>query len=392
MNVLIISGLFPPEPGISAKMAYDIAEELSKTNLVSVICPPPSRPLGFKFQDSKGNVSFNINILDSYTCPESSIFGRFWESISFGWKSIEFIKRNNEKIDVIYMNAWPLFGQFLILRTAKKLHIKVISHVQDIYPESLSVKFPLIAPILNWFLIPIDRFVLSNSTKVIAISEKMKLHLMATRNVNAEKIGVIRNWQDEKKFTEYGQKSFNELFTFMYLGNISPAAGIDLLIHAFHHANLQNAQLIIAGSGSELTNCVKIANEYENKNISFIDAPSHLVPYIQSQCDVLLLPLKKGIGLTASPSKLPAYMFSQKPIIACVDKDSDTADTIYSAKCGWVSPPEDKDSLIQIMRMVIDLPYNELQQKGKNGFVFGLEYFSKINNLRKLTNIISKIS
>ncbi len=392
MNILIISGLFPPEPGISAKISYDIAEELSKNNSVTVICPSPSRPLGFKFPDREDNSSFNVYVLDSYTCPESKLFGRFWESISFGWKSKEFIKQNSKKIDAIYMNAWPLFGQFLILRTAMKHHIKVICHVQDIYPESLSVKFPLITPIINWLLIPLDRAVLSMATKIIAISEKMKTQLMATRRLSDEKIEVIRNWQDENSFRKYNLKSTNKKFTFMYLGNISPAAGIELLIHAFHHADLQNSQLIIAGSGSDLINCKKIVNDYEDISICFMDAPSHLVPNIQSKCDVLLLPLKKGIGLTASPSKLPAYMFSQKPIIACVDKDSDTADTIYSAKCGWVSPPEDKDSLIQIMRMVIDLPYNELQQKGKNGFVFGLENFSKINNLRKLANIISKIS
>jgi hypothetical protein len=38
-----------------------------------------------------------------------------------------------------------------------------------------------------------------------------------------------------------------------------------------------------------------------------------LVPELQSQASVLLFTLKKGIGKTASPSKLPTYMFSKKP-------------------------------------------------------------------------------
>jgi hypothetical protein len=48
-------------------------------------------------------------------------------------------------------------------------------------------------------------------------------------------------------------------------------------------------------------------------NIEFWDAPLELVPELQSQASVLLFTLKKGLGKTASPSKLPAYMFSKKP-------------------------------------------------------------------------------
>ena len=47
MNILIISAVFPPEPVVSANLSRDLAEELSKNNQVTVLCPKPTRPNGF---------------------------------------------------------------------------------------------------------------------------------------------------------------------------------------------------------------------------------------------------------------------------------------------------------------------------------------------------------
>lgn len=389
-KVLILSPLFPPEPVVSANLSYDIASALSERNMVTVLSSKPSRPFGFKFSSEALSFNFKHVQIDSFICASSSIIGRFKENYSYGKLSYKHIAYNHQNIDFIYANTWPLVGQYFAVKAARKYNIPVIIHVQDIYPESLSKKFPVAAFLINCLLIPLDKYILSHSTKVIAISEKMKKHLMFTRKLPADKIEVVRNWQDEGAFTDYGQNNFNKLFTFMYLGNISPTAGVDLLIHAFQKTGLKNAQLIIAGSGSDRKYCMKIAGEYENANILFIDAPPHLVPSIQSTANALILPLKKGIGLTASPSKLPAYMFSGKPIIACVDEDSDTAAVINEAKCGWVIQPENIEQLSALMVTIISEPREKMNKFGINGKNYAINNYSKKNNLRKLISIIIK--
>ena len=55
------------------------------------------------------------------------------------------------------------------------------------------------------------------------------------------------------------------------------------------------------------------------KNIEFWEALNGKVPKIQAQADCMLLPIKKGAASSSIPSKLPACMFSAKPIIGCVD-------------------------------------------------------------------------
>jgi len=161
------------------------------------------------------------------------------------------------------------------------------------------------------------------------------------------------------------------------------------LMNAFVNASLENCKLVIAGSGSMKESLQKKASDLKLTSIEFWPVPDGKVPEIQEHADVMLLPIKKGAAGSSIPSKLPAYMFSSKPIIACVDEDSDTATSINKANCGWVLPPNNIDELTQTMRMVAVSPSEKIQLKGNNGFEFAIEHFSKRKNLKKLCHIIT---
>lgn len=389
MTIVIISAVFPPEPVVSAKLSSDISNALSEENTVTAISPKPSRPLGFKFTNETLNFKFNHIQTNSYTCPSSSIFGRLIESYSFGKHCYKYISKHQNNIDVIYANAWALFGQYYIVKAAKKYSIPIVIHVQDIYPESLTNKMPVLRLLINLLWLPIDKYVLRNSTKVIAISDKMKSYLIKTRNLESKKVFVIQNWQDEELFIQNEiQKEGICPFTFMYLGNIGPIAGLDLLIDAFNKSKIENSRLVIAGSGSMKESLIRKVEELVNKNIEFWDVPDGKVPEIQSYADIMILPIKKGSASSSIPSKLPAYMFSKKPIIACVDAESDTANAISSSNCGWVLAAEDSNSLSEKMQYIVSLSNEVLEEKGENGFKYALENYSKKNNLLKLTTIL----
>jgi glycosyltransferase involved in cell wall biosynthesis len=395
---IIISGVFPPEPVVSAKLSFDLAENLAKEKNVVVISPAPTRPYKFNFGEKKNCVAIGFNhiIANSYTCPKSRLIGRMRESYSFGKYCYRFIQKNKDTIDCIYANAWPLFAQLLIVRAAKKNNIPIALHIQDIYPESLSNKTAILDKALNVFLRPVDRYILKNATAVIAISDKMKNHLSKTRNIDAAKIKVVPNWQDETGFvqhrqTQRSQPAQERPFTFMYLGNIGPVAGVNLLIDAFVQADIPNSQLIIAGSGSMREQLEKKCEALNFRDIEFGDVPEGKVPEVQAQADVLLLPVAKGAASSSIPSKLPAYMFSAKPVIACVDENTDTANAIMEANCGWVLPPEDANRLSAMMKEVSTLPQEILKEKGEKGFNYGIRNFSKEKNLRKLIKIVSEL-
>lgn len=393
-KILIITGVFYPEPIVSAGLMKDLAMELSKDFQVTVIRPKPSRPMGFEIPEySYSQFPFEVIEADSYVHPASSLIGRGKESFSMGKWCVKYIERYHEEICFIYNAPWHMFGRNMVAKVALKYGIPYITPVQDIYPESLSSKFPnipLLKKIINTILLPSDKYLLGHAARIHTISEKMVDYLSKTRGVDKRHFVAIRNWQDERDFVEYAnahrkEKDCNTPFTFMYMGNVGPLAGIEVLFDALREAQLPNARLVVAGSGSARQSLMEKARLYKDCKIEFWDVPAGKVPETQSKADVMCLPVKKGYAMSSIPSKLPAYMFSKKPVLASVDAESDTAMCIRDNHAGWVALPEDAVSVAKAMKEAYSLSSEELQGIGENGFDFAIETLSR-KNLKKLAD------
>ncbi len=389
---MIVNCVFDPEPVVSAQIGKSLAEKLSSLHHhVNVIAPKPSRPFGFKFdkQYDVGTRCYNLSYLDSYIHPQSGIIGRFRESISFGIACYKYIIKNAADIEIIYMNTWPIFSQLAVAIACKKIRRSYKIHIQDIYPESISNKLSgFVGYIVLKLLMPIEIYVLKNADKILVISDKMKQYLSSSRKLNQNKFEVILNWQDDEAFQAFQNIWPEGIITFMYLGNIGPLAGIPFVIQSFAKASVPNAQLVIAGVGSERDASMLVAEKFPEANIRFIDVPEGKVPLLQSQAHVMILPLTKVAGNTSIPSKVPAYMFSSRPIIALAEIGTDVEKTIRESGGGWVGNPEDENWLINCFKQVGSLSNEILVQKGKSAKQYATIHFSKENNLNMLIKSI----
>jgi len=393
-RILFVSGVFYPEPVVSARLQTDLAKKLSESYFVTVLRPRPTRPKGFSFPEyDYSALPFKVVEIDSYTSPASSLIGRFRESISHGRWCARYIRQHHKEIDFVYNDSWHLFGVYQVAKVTNKYCIPYITPVQDVYPESLASKMPdikLLRSMVMYLLKPLDHYVLSHAACVQTNSEKMADYLSESRAIDRMRFVVVRNWQDDREFLEFARrdvkKSQKGVFTFMYLGNIGPLAGIEVLFETFAKANLRNARLVIAGSGPAKADLQLKSKQYAC-NIEFWDVPTGRVPETQAQADVMLLPVRKGFAKSSVPSKLIAYMFSAKPIIASVDADSDTAECVRSSGAGWVAEPESVQSLGKCMEESFHSSEDILRQKGGRGYNYAIEKFSKKKNLEILNRI-----
>ncbi len=391
-KIVIVSCVFNPEPLVSARISEAIAENLSQNHEVVVLCPPPTRPVGKQWTRTENkSAKYQVVTLSSYTCPESRIGGRLRESYSFGKAVADYIRQHHKSIKAIYANTHPTFGQYLLLKAAKKYRIPCVIHIQDIYPESITSKLGTPGKIINPALVKIDAHYMRMADRLIAISTDMQRHLESTRNLGATTVEVVYNWQDEKRFLNASSENSKDKFTFMFLGNINPTANIPTVIHAFGQLQSKDVRLVIAGSGADKEHCREIASQYPEADIVFTEVMPAEVPATQASADVLLLPLLKGISKTALPSKLPAYMFSAKPVLACVESDSDVGRIISRSNCGWVCEPENIGELSAQMAKCAAADRKVLEAMGANGKEFGLNNFSTAVNLSKICSIISNI-
>ena len=390
-NILLVTCVFPPEPVVSANLSFDIAYELSKSHNVTVISPIPSRPNGMKFEEVNNLYnSFMYSRLKSYVSKKSTMYSRFRESYSFGLQTSKYIKQNYKNIGLIYMNTWPLIAQLYTVFAAKKYSIPVITHIQDIYPESLSQKLPILGHVLNKCLLPLDKLILRNSSSVITISCGMRDLLVKTRKLSSKKVFVVYNWQNESKFViNFDNLIYKkDCFTFMFVGSLSILANIDSLIIAFNSANLSQCKFVIAGEGTEKKNLISFVAKNNIKNVEFLSFESKDLGSIQSQSDVLVLGLKQGASALAFPSKIPAYMFSSRPILAYVDDQSDIAETIHIANCGWVVPSGNIDQLKKCFIKISAMGKSDLRNIGANGKKYANQHLSRSVNLNKVLSVI----
>jgi glycosyltransferase involved in cell wall biosynthesis len=392
MNILLVSYIFYPEPIAMSGIVCDMAEELAKEHSVTVLTSYPCRPLGYVFPKklNKDNWNFKRVIVDSYIHPKTNFKERARESISFGRAVKKYITENKDNIDVIYGCIPPLFGQKLIVKCCKKLEIPFVLHIEDIYPEPFLYRLPgLLGKFMYRLFLPMDKYVLQNSDKVITIGPKLKEYLVKTRNLAAKNVKYVYNWQNEKKFAYSTiNQSYGELFTFMYVGSLSVAANLLYIAECFIKAKPTNTRFVFAGSGNLKEKLQQIATGNPDVKIEFLEAKSDKIPDIQARANILVLPLQKSVSLRAFPSKFPAYLFSKKPVLACVEHESDVAECINQAQCGWIVEPDNSETLINLFKTLPHKSKEELMKRGKSGFEYSQQHFTRKVNLEKIVNII----
>lgn len=405
---LIISAVYPPEPFISAQNSRDLACELVRVGAqVVVLAPVPSRPIGVNYSDFLDETApraiaedgVEVVRLGSYTSPSSRLLSRMRESWSFGAHVWRYLRSVDVKPDVIYMNAWPLLSQLFIAIYCKKRKVPLVMQVMDVYPESLLKKLPQgVRWLFQWSLLRLDRWLASQSSRVVVISDSVRSYYELSRRLPYGKVAVVHTWLDDDPFRSMPCRVeaavhydvSHDLLTFVFLGNIGPVAGVELLIEAYCSADISGSQLLVIGDGSSKVKCMELAERRDaKKRVHFISDPeASNVPKLLSLADICLLPMRAGTGASSLPSKIMAYMFARKPILASVDDGCDTANCIREAGCGWVVPPDDVEALALGLRRAANVDELTLKKIGSASANYGRAKFAKSIGVTRMKAVL----
>lgn len=394
-HLLIISGVFPPEQVTSALLNYDLARELSRKYDVTVLRPYPTRPIGMNFEyDGLNDEPFETILIDSYTCPQSQLVGRFRESIDFGRKCAAYIKKHHSDISFIYNNPWQLFGVGIVARMAKKYHIPYMIAIQDIYPECMLTKgnkSGIVKKLVMGLLKPIDVYYQRNAARIRTISDEMGDYLSKTRQIPREKYLIVNNWQNDEDFVGISNTQPHDKMRFVFVGSINVHANVEIIIKAFAEAKIPNSELVLYGGGNQKDYCMELVKQMGLENVRFDLVRRVQIPQVQSQASVLVLALPSGNGNLCLPSKMTSYMLSGKPILASVDRDSATTRYINEAQCGLVVEPDSIPSLVEGFKKFAAIPKAQLQTYGDNSLRFAKQHLTREINLRMVCDAIDEV-
>lgn len=381
MNILIVSGVFVPEPVTTAMMNYDLALALSKEHKVTVVRPKPTRPIGKDYSGAREEYPFKCLTLDSFTCPESKLIGRMKESMSFGKACAMYIEEHKSEIDVVYNASWQLFGYKIVAKKCVKYGIPYVIPIQDIYPECLFTgkRFPVVAQkLISAVLSPIDKYYQKHAYKVRTISDEMADYLSETRKVPRESYLVLDNWQNDEDFTYKPLEQ--EKVVFGYVGSVNSHSNTELIIKAFAKAGILGAELRIYGGGNHKDACIQLVKDLGVENVTFDVVDKKQVPEVQSKCSVLVLALPTGNGGLCLPSKMTSYMLSGRAVLASVEKSATTR-YIAEANCGIAVDPNNEDALAEAFKKFASMSLEELNRLGKNSREFAEKKLTRDSNL-----------
>lgn len=391
-RILMICAVFPPEEVTTAGMSYDLALALSKKNDVTVLRPRPSRPAGVDY--SERNIDFDgfkCITLNSYTCPHSKMLPRFRESMDFGFKSAQYIKKHRDEIDYIYNAGWHLFGLYIVSKVAKRYNIPYMVPIQDVYPESLltrGISSGIIKKLVKRFLFPLDLYTQKNAHIVRTNTMEMATYLSQTRNIPLDKYLIVYNWQNEEDFRQVSKDTKGQVFVFSYVGSINVHSNVDLIIKAYSKAETETTEMRVYGGGNQTEACKELAKHLNLNKISFGFVSRNEVPRIQSEADVMLMALPTGNGRLCMPSKLVSYMLSGKPVLASIDTDCEAAKIIKESGCGIVVEPDNVDALVAGFKEMTNTTYEERCAMGRQAREFAQNVLSKEVNLNKVIKAI----
>ncbi len=406
-NILILSIVFPPDSASTANIIKGLADEFVKAgHKIYVITTVPHNNISNRDIDSSIINKYFLNLF--YKSNDNAIETfRIWlpqKSKSkykrmFSWLLFCFLAAIIpilvvRKIDIVICCTPPhLIGISAdIISRAKK--IPFIYNVQEIYPDIAILSGQINNRFIIYILKKIEIYIYKRASCITVIGEVMGKRIL-NKGVNIEKIKIIPNFVDTEHFNSntyplYRYKfNLDHKFIFGYAGNFGIAQDIDAIIDlAYLLKNNQNIYFLLAGSGiyyDLICNKIKTLNL---KNIILLGHQSHNnMSAFYASANILFVPLKNELAKTALPSKVLEIMACEKPVIAITDKDSDLANMIEKAKCGYVINKEDLYDIA--IKCIVEK--TKLEQLGKNGKEYVLNIHTKNKIGAAYLDLINKI-
>jgi colanic acid biosynthesis glycosyl transferase WcaI len=363
MRVMIFGACYEPDLGPSAPLFTLLCENLVRLgHQVTTITTVPNYPSGRVPAEWRGKGKLLWKSLENGvevirvaqpSLDASKLPLRMLQYICYQigttWAGL------GKKYDVVMagsssLTAWLPFAFLVVLR-----HKPALYSVYDVYPN-VGIKLgifrnkPVIAMVSS-----MERFCLNNASVVRIISDSFRPELREL-GVPDEKMIMVYDWVDtdlihplprDNAFArEHGLVG---QFVVLYAGNLGLSQGLEHVLTAAETLKEhQDISFVFVGEGANRERLIAEAEQRSLKNVKFFPyQPRQRLPEVLASADVSLVSLKRGIGMNSLPNKTLSTLASGRPMIVCIDEESETWNLIQRAEAGLCVPPENPPALVE---------------------------------------------
>lgn len=253
----------------------------------------------------------------------------------------------------------PILG-LAALAWARRWRVPFVFLCQDIFPEVARLLEDFRSPAVERVLERVNRVLVRQATRVVALGETMKERLVTLRGADPAKVAVIHNWADRAALGGGARESafarehgLVDRFIVMHAGNLGLSQGLESLVEAAARlsADCPNLEVVFVGDGAKRGVLERRARDVGVRNVRFLPfLPRERMRESYGAADLFVISLKAGLAGFIVPSKLYAILAAGKPYVAAVEEESEVAAITRQHNCGLLAPPGDAGALADRLR------------------------------------------
>ena len=382
MRILLLTLYFKPDIAANAVIMTELAEDLAKLgHHLTVVTSMPHYGGNRIWSDYRGKLytretfkGLDVRRVYLYVPQQKeNLLGRLLNYATFNTFST-IASTLTGRYDVVLAPSPPLTNGLVAFLVSRLRGVPYVYNVQDIYPDVATRLGVLTNPRAIAFFKRMENFVYDKAAAVSVLSEGFRRNLL-DKSVPDGKIKVIPNCVDFDlihplpRHNDFSAaQGLDDKFVALFAGNVGLSQGLEAILDTAHLLEKQKDILfLIVGSGAAKPGLQEYAKELGLENVRFLPfQPREDLPEMYASSDVCLVPLRRGVATDSVPSKLLTITAAGRPLIASVDKGSDTHRFVQAAECGLCVEPEDPSALAKSILMLYDDPHLR-EQLGRNG-------------------------
>lgn len=397
MKILVVCQYFYPE---EFKVNELVEGLVKRGNEVTVLTGKPTYPRGpypkgYKFwgvqkEEYKGA---NIIRVPELTRGNGGSIGIVKSMLSFMFFGRWYARWHKIQADAILcFQLSPVTMAIPALVYQKKLGVKYVHWVQDLWPESVTATTSIKGgPVVNWLNKLVTK--IYKRADVILVQSKAFEKSICEKGDFKNKLVFAPNWAEDSIANgelHPADCTLPEGFKVMFAGNIGVAQDFENIIKAADLTrDIPEIKWVIVGDGRDREHSEKEVQRLGlEKQVVFVGRhPVNTMPWFFKQADAMLVSLKDEFIFSLTiPSKVQAYMASGKPIVTMLNGEGSRV--VEEAGCGLTANSCDYKTLAENVKKLYAMNAEEREKMGSAGRAFYDKVFAKEKVIDSVNEIL----
>lgn len=365
MKILFFNRSYYPDTSATGQLLTDLCEGLVQKHghRVSVVAGPSLLPASEQPLAGRGGLFFRresrrgVAVLRAKGTRFSKrrFPGRFSNYVTYFFSACVAGLRVDRPDVVVALTDPPIIGLAAVLASGRFRAPFVMSY-RDVFPEAARLLEDFHSPIVDSFLLRVNRFLVRRADRVVALGETMRRRLIEGKGADPVSTVVIPDWADCSQITPGPKENpfsrrhgLADKFVVMHSGNIGLSQGLDALVEAAARlAPYADIRIVLVGEGAAKASLEARARSLNLSNVLFLPyQPKERLTESFAAADVFVVSLKRGLSGVIVPSKLYGILAAGRPFIAAVEEDCEAALIAAQHRCGLPADPENPADLAE---------------------------------------------